>query len=285
MYNIPSFSIRTDMADEAHKLWQTSNKEKSELSGVSARSYNIYGMEVSEVLILDEQGEASLNKARGKYFSLSLPEYCDRGSDAFVPAVKALSELIRRCNIDTSGTVLIAALGNPDITPDALGNITASNILVTAHLEKKDFPQFSRLALCRPGVLGTSGIESSEQIKAICALTNATTVIVVDALAGSDTERLCKCIQISDAGISPGSGVGNSRKEISTKLLGVPVISIGIPTVIDAAYFGGENFGEMFVTPRNIDSLVRRGAKLIGYAINSAVHTEISIEDMDALLN
>jgi len=285
MLNKSCFSPRTDMADEAHKLWQGSCKEKSEIQGVSAGKTKLYGLDLTEIEILNEQGELALGKAKGKYYSLELPDYFERSSEVFPDAVKAVSQLIKNCCGELSGTVLVASLGNPDITPDALGNLCASGILVTAHLSSEEFPQFSPLALCRPGVLGTSGMESSAQIKALCSLVKPELVIVIDALAGSDAERLCRCIQISNAGISPGSGVGNNRQEISFNTLAVPVISIGMPTVIDAGYFGGEKFSGMFVTPRNIDSQVRSGARLIAYGINLAVHRGINIEDIDSLVN
>lgn len=280
-----SFFLRTDMADEAHNLWLGDASDKSEAEGVTAKKSILNGLELCEINILDENGEQAIGKARGKYFSLSLPKMFDRGSETFSAAAEAIAELIKRCCSDLNGPVLVAALGNPDITPDALGNLAASNLLVTAHLDRNEFPQFSDLSVCRPGVLGTSGIESAAQITAISSLIKPQLLIVIDALAGSDANRLCRCIQISDAGISPGSGVGNNRQEISSSILGIPVISIGMPTVIDAGLFGEESFSGMFVTPRSIDSLVRNGAKLIAYGINLAVHKGISLSDIDALIN
>lgn len=276
--------IRTDMADEAKKLWENSAADNSTLKGVSAAESELNGLELCEVEILDRDGEKLLHKPQGKYFSLSLPQNFERGSADFSNTATAVATLIKRCYRGSFDSVLVAALGNPDITPDALGNCAASNILVTSHLDRKQFPQFSSLSLCRTGVLGTSGIESAEHVKALCAIVRPSLVIVIDALAGSDADRLCRCIQISNTGISPGSGVGNNRAEISRSVLGVPVISIGIPTVIDAQYFGSDKFAGMFVSPRNIDSLVRNGAKLIAYGINLAVHNGLNIEDIDALV-
>jgi len=151
-------------------------------------------------------------------------------------------------------------------------------------LDRKEFPQFNSVSLCRPGVLGTSGIESADQIRCLCSFTTPQLVVVIDALAGSDVNRLCRCIQISDAGISPGSGIGNNRSELSHAVLGVPVISIGMPTVIDASNFGAADFKGMFVTPRAIDSLVRMGARVIAYGLNLALHNNLSIEDIDSLI-
>ena len=182
--------------------------------------------------------------------------------------------------------MLVAALGNPDITPDALGSLAAGSILVTRHLKKSGSPGFEgffSLALCRPGVLGTSGIETASQVSVLCRELAPSFVIAIDALAGTEADRLGRAVQVSDAGISPGSGVGNDRQELSKNSLGVPVVSIGVPTVIDAGLFGGDALSGMFVTPRSIDSLVRSGARVIGYAVNMAVH-HLSIADIDALV-
>ena len=277
------FNIRTDMADEAHRLWQGSSEKRTELSGVRARKFQLHGLEVLKTEILNEDGERALGKARGKYFSLTLPRLFDRGAEDFGNISMALSELIKSCVGNCFDRVLVAALGNPDITPDALGNLAASSTLVTRHLDRAEFPQFKSLALCRPGVLGTSGMESAAQIKTLCTLVEPELVIAVDALAGSEPERLCRCIQISDAGISPGSGVGNDRQELGRASLGIPVIAIGMPTVIEPAHLGGSKLCDMFMTPRSIDSLVRNGGRLIGYAINMAVHG-LSVEEIDSLV-
>lgn len=277
------FNVRTDMADEAHRLWQGSAGARTKLNGVRAGCSELFGLELLETEILDEEGEQALGKARGKYFSLTLPRLFERGAEDFVKTAMALSQLIKNCTGESFERVLVAALGNSDITPDALGNLAAGSILVTRHLDRTQFPQFKSLALCRPGVLGTSGMESAAQVKALCELSKPELVIVIDALAGSDAKRLCRCIQISDAGISPGSGVGNDRQELSRATLGLPVISIGMPTVIEPAHLGGSVLTDMFLTPRNIDSVVRSAAKLIGYAINMAVHG-LSVEEIDALV-
>jgi len=277
------FLIRTDMADEAHRLWQGSTEKRTELSGVRSGRGMLHGLELFETEILDREGEEALGKARGKYYSLSLPRHFERGAEDFHNTVTALAEIIKECSPKSFDRVLVAALGNPDITPDALGSLAASSILVTRHLDRKEFPQFRSITLCRPGVLGTSGMESAAQVKSLCSLSEAELVIVIDALAGSEAKRLCRCIQISDAGISPGSGVGNDRQELSRTSLGVPVVAIGMPTVIEPAHLGGSDLGEMFMTPRSIDSLVRNAGRLIGYSINMAVHG-LSVEDIDALV-
>lgn len=277
---------RTDLASESFRQFGNDSEELTEIDGVRAVRDKLDGLEVFSVEILDERGVKALGKPMGKYFTLDTPKQYQRGSEQFPILVKALANIIGRCGSDFS-RVLVAALGNPDITPDALGSLAASSILVTRHLKEsgaEGFEAFSSLALSRPGVLGSSGVESALQISLLCREIKPQLVIVIDALAGADLDRLCRCIQISDSGISPGSGVGNDRQELSRETLGVPVISIGIPTVMDAGLIAGDKMAGLFVTPRSIDSLVRCGARAIGYGINMAVHRGITIEDMDMLL-
>jgi len=272
--------IRTDMAYELR------NRIDGDVPGVRCETKIINELEVFKVEIINKEGECAIGKPIGQYYTLSLPQWFDRGSESFCTCVRTLAELINRCLPPVHENVIVAALGNPDITPDALGSLAAESILVTRHLKEKEpgeFSQFCSLALCRPGVLGTSGIESAEQIKMLCDKLQPQLVVVIDALAGSEAERLCRSIQVSNTGISPGSGVGNDRKELSSESLGVPLVSIGIPTVIDAAFLGEGSLRGMFVTPRDIDSLIRHGAKLIAYAVNLSLHHGLTMEDIDAL--
>lgn len=275
------FTTRTDMADELRR------RHAGELPGVACCEETLRGLSVFSVEVLNEEGEKALGKPMGHFYTLSLPRWFDRGAEEFDNAVRALAELIGRCLPPEHDEVLAAALGNPDITPDALGSLTAASLLVTRHLKETDPEQFSRfasLALCRPGVLGTSGIESAKQIATLCEALHPQLVVVIDALAGAEAEQLCRSVQVSDAGISPGSGVGNDRQELSRRTLGVPVLTVGMPTVIDAGFLGDGELRGMFVTPRDVDSLVRAGGRLIGYALNLALHPGIDIADIDALV-
>ena len=272
---------RTDMAEELRRQYT------EELEGVTCAEEEVNGLSVFTVVIENEHGENALGKPAGRYDTLKLPKWFDRGSDSFPDAVHALTELIARNISGSPREVLVAALGNPDITPDALGSLAASSVLVTRHLKRKEpdtFRGFCSLALCRPGVLGTSGVESAVQVQTLCRELRPELVVAIDALAGCEAEQLCRSVQVSSAGISPGSGVGNDRQELSQATLGVPVLSIGMPTVIDAGFLGDGQFNGMFVTPRDIDSLVRAGARLIGYAIDLALHQGIDIPDVDALI-
>lgn len=275
---------RTDLASEARMQWRGGEPE-----GVRSRQENVNGFTVTAVEILNERGEKALNKPVGMYFTLELPTRFERGSEEFPEMAEALSGLIRRCaDMGSVGNVLIAALGNPDITPDALGPLTASNVLVTRHLKEsgaEEFRPFRSTALCRTGVLGTTGMESALQIRTLCQTLRPDLVIAVDALAGADVERLCRTVQVCSSGIAPGSGVGNDRERMDRESLGVPVIAIGMPTVIDAGSLSGEaGLRAMFVTPRNIDSAVRSAGRLIGYGIDLALHDGLTVDDVDMLI-
>lgn len=239
---------RTDIATESFRQLEGSAGQLTEKQGVIASQERLHGLELMAVDIINETGAQTLGKPMGKYFTLDLPQRFERGAEQFEAAAQAVGDLIQRC-WQGHERVLVAALGNPDITPDALGSLAASQIIVTRHLKQQapaDFAAFSSLALCRPGVLGTSGIESSQQVRLLCSHLSPDLVIVIDALAGADLDRLCRCVQISTAGISPGSGVGNDRQELSLQTLGVPVIAMGIPTVIDAGNFGEDSLSGLF---------------------------------------
>lgn len=278
---------RTDIATESFRQLEGSAGQLTENQGVIASHERLHGLELMAVDITNETGAQTLGKPMGKYFTLDLPQRFERGAEQFESAARAVGDLILRC-CQSHEKVLVAALGNPDITPDALGSLAAAQIIVTRHLKQQapaDFAAFSSLALCRPGVLGTSGIESAQQVFLLCSRLKPDLVIVIDALAGADLDRLCRCVQISTAGISPGSGVGNDRQELSLQTLGVPVIAMGIPTVIDAGNLGQDGLSGLFVTPRSIDAQVRSGARVIAYGINLAVHAGLSVADIDLLVS
>lgn len=280
---------RTDLASEAHRLWQDSEEAGNKLSGIVSSQDRLNGLSVTSVEILDETGAKALGKPIGHYFTLELPARFERGSEEFPKAAHALSQLISRCaDMKQIDSVLVAALGNPDITPDALGPMTASNVLVTRHLKQgglEGFASFLSTALCRTGVLGTTGMESALQVKTLCGELKPDLVIAVDALAGADVSRLCRTVQVCSSGIAPGSGVGNDRERMDRESLGVPVIALGMPTVVDAGLFSDDpELNAMFVTPRNIDSAVRSAGRLIGYAINLALHRGLTVDDIDMLI-
>ncbi len=280
-----SNTVRTDLASEA---CEQLGAEISALAGVAVRRETLFGAPLLCVEITDEEASVRLGKPAGRYYTLELPAHPRRASSGFEGLALAAAELIRRCGVPRGGGILVAALGNPDITPDALGPLCASNVLATRHLKQRDdgvWKSFAPVSLCRPGVLGTAGIESAEQIRALCETVRPSLVIAVDALAGADAARLCRSIQVCDSGISPGSGVCNDRARIDRDFLGVPVTAIGVPTVTDAVPpDGGKTSPGLFVTPRDIDSSVRECARIVAYGINLALHRGLSVGDIDALV-
>ena len=182
---------------------------------------------------------------------------------------------------------LVAGLGNDEMTPDAVGPLAVNSVIATRHLKRgmpEDFAGFTTVSAVKPGVLGATGIESAELLRSACRAADPARLIAVDALASASLERLCRTVQLTDAGIVPGSGVGNDRAAVSQKSLGLPVLAIGVPTVVDASAFSDSpDAAGMFVTPRDIDASVRDVAKLIGYGINLALHDGLTVADIDML--
>lgn len=251
--------------------------------------------EITEIVIENDNHRRTLGKGKGRYITLesgSLSRFCSNYEDMAREIADELKNLL------PDGEILVAGLGNRDITPDAIGPWTAEKILATRHLRSElDENEADFLAALRPvsslagGVLGQTGIETAELMKAVCREIMPSAVIAVDSLACSDVARLGTTIQISDSGISPGSGVSNSRKELSAETLGIPVIAVGIPTVVDMhtiLHSLGDcvisaDTPNMMVTPRDIDRLAERGAELIACGINLALQPTLSFEDVRGL--
>lgn len=296
--------IRTDLAAEARELWRENAAETDTLPGVEASQSSEQGFGVTSVHVLDETGENALCKPIGKYITIELDSMLRREEDSFARAASVLSGHIRTLlELEGEETVLIAGLGNPAITPDAIGPQAVDYVLVTRHLKQRmpeSFGGFRNVAAVRAGVLGTTGMESADMVSALAAKLQPDRVIAMDALASRHLERLCRTVQLSDTGIVPGSGVGNHRAALNRETLGVPVLAIGVPTVVEAATLAVELAGRagvseldsqrfgadggMIVTPRDIDRNVHDAAKLIGYAVNLALHDGLTVEDVDLFL-
>lgn len=263
---------RTDLA--AEDLPQ----DGGALSGVTSEVLDRDGFQITSVRILDKAGEKSLCKPVGTYVTLDMESFFRRDEDSFSKAVSLLAQYISQMlSLKENDSVLVAGLGNPSITPDAVGPETTRFMLATRHLKQQmpdDFVIFRPVSVCQTGVLGTTGIESSELVKAIRAASEPSAIVVIDALAARSSDKLCRTVQLTDSGITPGSGVGNDRAELSRKTLGLPVLAIGVPTVVDA----GDG---LIVTPRDIDKYVKDAGKLIAYALNIAFHPALSISDVD----
>jgi spore protease len=244
---------------------------------------------------LDEEGEETVGKPIGRYVTVEVKPFA-KHAQFIDESLSAVTEEIRRI-IPSNGSVLIAGLGNMKITPDALGPKCASMIFATRHitgelLKATGLSNLRSVSSFSTGVLGETGAEAGEMIKGVVQMLKPDFVITVDALAARNVQRLGTTIQMCNTGIVPGSGVGNARQEISEKTIGVPVISIGVPTVVDAATLildcgcGAdeelvyEQAGNMMVTPREVDLMIERAAKLTSLAINCALQPDITPEDM-----
>ena len=298
---------RTDLALEARELWQESAGETTKLPGVEARDGEREGLPVTTVDILDQEGEKALGNPKGRYVTLTLEGLASREGDIFARSIQALAAELSLLlkDIPPQGLVLVAGLGNRAITPDNIGPKAADQTMVTRHLVERvpeHFGSFRPVAALAAGVLGTTGMESGELVRAVAETLRPACVIAVDALASRSLRRVCRTIQLADTGITPGSGVGNARAALNAETLGVPVIAVGVPTVVDAATLTCDVLAEagkgelnpaalqgagdgLIVTPKDIDTQVHDLAKVIGYGINLALHTGLTIEDVELFLS
>ena len=290
-------TIRTDLAMEAHQLWREKAGETTRLSGVAARDEELYGFPVSRVEILNQQAQTALGKPRGTYLTLDVSALWRREEEVFARAVRAVAELVGPL-LPERGPVLAAGLGNPAMTADALGPRMLDHLLVTRHLQEV-LPGFRSVSGLGAGVLGSTGLEAAEWIRGAADHVKPAAVVVVDALAARSLDRLCSSIQISDTGLIPGSGVGNHRMALNRTGLGVPVVSIGVPTVVSVetaakdllAQAGGDEEKiprlqgrGLFVTPDSIDAKVRELAKVLGYGLDMALQPGLELEELEGLL-
>lgn len=281
---------RTDLAVEAKTLWEQSAGETTQLPGVQAREEVRDGFTVSTVQILDNCGSQELCKPIGDYITVELDALLRRQADSFEHAAQLLAALLcEQLPLMPDASVLVVGLGNRAITPDAVGPVTVDNVMVTRHLRQQmpqDFAAFRTVSAVASGVLGTTGIEAAELVHALVDDLRPDAVIAVDALACADFDRLCRTIQLTNTGITPGSGVGNDRAALNRETLSIPVVAIGVPTVVDAGTFAQDDRADgMFVTPRDIDSVVRDLSKLAGYGINLALHDGLTVSDIDLFLS
>ena len=277
---------RTDLAVEAHRVRAGAGR----LEGVEVRETDRNGFRVSTVEVRSPAASEELCKPIGVYHTVTLDPVLRREEAAFSAAAELISALIGDLLPKNDRfSALVVGLGNRAITPDAVGPQTMESVLATRHLQDQAADLFSALRpVCAlsPGVLGTTGIEAARMVKAVSADLRPDVLIAVDALACSEPERLCRTIQITDTGITPGSGVGNDREALNRDSLGVPVIAVGVPTVMDIRTVSDSDVLEgLFVTPRDIDTTVSDFSKLTGYAIDLALQPELGIPDLDLLLS
>lgn len=296
-----SYNIHTDLALEDKERFESDNVE---ISGVSVEEFydEEHEIRVTEVKILTENGAKSMRKPIGTYITMEMANLALPDEEYHHVVAKELSKYVGNVlQMDKDKedyTVLVVGLGNRDVTPDALGPHTVECLNVTRHIVK-EYGKYAMgeeavnmVSAIAPGVMAQTGMESYEIIKGISETTKPDAVIVVDALAARNTKRLNRTIQIADTGIHPGSGVGNHRNEISKETLGVPVIAIGVPTVVDAATIVRDTMENllstletddkyemmqeliaphlygMFVTPKDIDESIDRIGATIAEGLN-----------------
>ena len=292
---------RTDLAMEARELWQEQAGKADALPGVEARDGLRDGIPVNTVRVLDRQGEQALGKPQGTYITLTLEGLASREEGVFPRCVQAvaaeLTELLQP--VPKDGLVLVAGLGNRAITPDAVGPKVHQNTLVTRHLVRQMPEHFGALrpvASLAAEVMGATGMESGELVRAVCEKLRPACVVAVDALASRSLKRLCRTVQLTDTGITPGSGVGNHRMGLTRDTLGAPVIALGVPTVVDGATLAADLLGldelpsldrdrDLLVTPKDIDSQVNDLAKVIGYGLSIALQPGLGLEELELLLS
>lgn len=239
--DLKDYSIRTDLITEII--------EDKEENGINKKVVMEGDIRVTEVY-LNKEGAKSLNKKEGNYITIEFEDVTDKDNYKKVEKVfvKYLKKILKKNNFKENDSVLIIGLGNEKSTPDALGPLTLNHVLVTRHLFliNKQGEDYRCTSIFKPGVTGNNGIETSDMILKITEAVKPNMIIVIDALASFSIERVCTTIQMTDTGIHPGSGVGNDRKEISKESFGIPVIAIGVPTVVDAATITHNTIGYMY---------------------------------------
>ena len=302
-----SSGIRTDLALESREL-------NPDIKGVEEQTEERERMTVSRIKITDRTAAEKLDKPIGKYVTLDAPELCNRPLDLFEQMSAALSEELRDMftGLKDDATVLVVGLGNRSITSDSLGPRVAERIYVTRHVTEymPDALPGTVRSVCSvaPGVLGVTGIETMEIVRGVKEYAKPDMIIAIDALASRRAARINTTIQLTDTGISPGSGIG---KGLNSEVFGVPVIAIGVPLVVHAATITqevisliadktglhgdeeklkrlaeqviSENLGQMVVTPKDIDSIVEDMSDIIATGINMALFGK-SFEDVRMLI-
>lgn len=297
------FQVRTDLALEAR---ENITKTEEGLHGVLVEEYDKEEIQVhiTKVMISSKNGAKAMNKPMGNYITLEAPAMQEADEDYHREISKELARQLRSIlpGIEREQSVLVVGLGNRDVTADALGPGVIDNLFVTRHIVKEygkaayNKEKINLISGIVPGVMAATGMEAAEIVKGVVSQTKPDMIIVVDALAARSTKRLNRTIQVTDTGIQPGSGVGNHRNALTQESLGVPVIAIGVPTVVDAATIVSDaierigkeaesslgrlhsdkirtmaELNNMYVTGKNIDEIIKRLSFTISEALNLAL--------------
>ncbi len=274
--------------------------------GVNVTRQQQGDMETTWVRIDTPEAAGRLGKAQGVYWTLNHPRLPSLTPEERMTIAKEVSQMLRLL-LPPKGDVLVLGLGNRHMTADALGDRVVSGVLVTRHLKDKRMRGVCAMA---PGVLGITGVETAELALGLTQKLKPSAVLVIDALAAMETSHICTTIQLTDTGISPGSGVGNHRQGINAEWLQVPVIAIGIPMVVYASTIVRDalrrilakestieeaeamaeelsvgSVGDFVVTPRSIDELVQGLADMLALAINAALQPDLTVEELSHYLH
>lgn len=259
--------------------------------------YESEQIEITEISVESQKASEMLDRPIGKYITLENVEGCfSLYSDLYNEQVELLAKQLKKLIPEETEKIMVVGLGNTGITPDSLGPVSADKIFATRHIKRLakdiDTSDLKEITVVKTGVMAQTGLESSEYVKAVIKQTEPQLVVAIDALACSDISHLGTTIQLTDTGISPGSGVENARKELSAKTLGIPCIAVGVPTVADmntlaeAMCEGNVNseFNGMIVTPKSIDNLIIRTASIISTAMNRVFHPTLTDEEITSLI-
>ncbi len=285
------YVIKNEFRGDNSDLALERRKADTDIAGVEYRKERADIGFWEKLRITSEEGARSIDRPMGIYDTLTLPRICeldcDEIDDAKNEVAKGLCRICDACEINPE-RILVVGLGNSELTPDAIGAFSAREVAPTMHIKREDRQLFyslecSEIAVITPGVTAKSGLDAAQVAASVCEWLRPDVVFAIDALAAGSPSRLGTTVQICSTGIQPGSGVGNGRLEISQSTLGVPVVAIGVPTVINSQLFVVEN-GEarapkksegMFLCPRFIDETVKKAAKIIGGGINQAFGLEL----------
>lgn len=289
-----NFPIRTDLALEAREFIEEAN---GEMRGVIVNTYSAASdtVQVTHVQITTKNGAKSMGKPIGTYITLEADNLTEPDEDYHREVSKVIAKQLKHLlpNFEEEKSILVVGLGNRDVTADALGPEVVDHLNITRHMLRQFGPaayscnKVHEISSIVPGVMGKTGMETAEIIRGVVASTTPDVIVAIDALAARSTRRLTRTIQITNTGIQPGSGVGNHRDSLTEESLGVPVIAIGIPTVVDAATIVNDAIGHlhqddpelqntfydmhnMYVTAKDIDSTIKRLGFTLSEALNMA---------------
>ena len=291
-------AFRTDLALESAQIMGHSPEKP--LPGVESREEELLGYRLTRVSVTSAEGARLVGKPEGRYLTLELGPLFRGEPEAFSRGARAVAQLLREllpAGMGQKGEALVVGLGNRMVTPDAVGPRSCDHVLVTRHLLSQSpgrFDLFRPVAALSPGVLGTTGVETGDLLAALVRDLRPACLIAIDALAARSVHRLCTTLQMADTGIIPGSGIGNSRRELSRATLGLPVLAVGVPTVVDgqtlaADLTGGQlrdrSLSSVLVTSKDIDSQITDLAKLIGFGLDLGLQEGLELEDIELLLS